>query len=291
MLLARYPEPALQDHVFDVLEQFAAGLSQLTDSAEKRRVGVQPAQAAQRAIRSTAYAHAKQFANTAEALLQPADWHGEDYALRRELCATLAEAEFTGNLARSQDSIADAMSHLRTNLEKAELYDLLIVGQTLEGQYEKAVDSGSAALAMLGIEMKVDDPDVALRDAVAEIDGLMGNVATLLYSSPAPRRADIPGGAADLLTSRSLRRTSASSSSRLHRREDGPHLARRTETPSSRVELRDYGPRSGHRHGHYQRGFEFAQLGHELVDRLGASALRCKAAWPFTVAGARQAAA
>jgi PAS domain S-box-containing protein len=276
-LLSSCPPEELQERLFEIAEQFEAGLEEITEREEKRRVAAIDVQAAQRAIHSMAYASARQFARGALALLQPEDW-GSDYALLRQVYEVLVRAEYlNGSLDRCGELISEALSHLQTDLEKAEFYNLLVVGQTLQGAYENAVESGSKGLALLGMELPTGSCEDAIRAEVEEVDALMGRRAPLellqapLLKDPAQRvlRAILNNiGYPAYVTFPALSQWIATR---------GVVLSlRHGLSKESCQSFAEFGILIGQSLNQCTRAYGFAKLGLKLADRLGAIDIKCK---------------
>ena len=287
MLAARHEDPTQADELFEILEQFAFGRALVTDLVERRTIGVWSLYAAERALRSTAYADARRLARDARLLIGPIDWH-TDYDLSRQLHRTLAEAEFlTGELAASEALIGAALVEIHTPVEKAEFYNLLIVGQTIRGDYAGAVSSGLTALRALGVSLATDDPERGFVLAVAEIDALMaGRSPRDLLALP--RLVDPVYQAAQRILL-DIEVASYIGVIEIYMLIVAKMVKISLVHGNSIESCKNYGIYGlalGDAFGRYRLGHEFAVLGMALVDRLGASSMKCKVHWPYTVATA-----
>jgi len=281
-LLTTSHAPFVPERLFQIAEQFSAGQALIDDPEEGRRVAAIHLQAARRAIQASAYKSAHQFALAAHALLQPADWE-RDYVLQCELHQTLAVAEYlTGNLTRSKELIMATIGRLRTAIEKAELFNLLIIGQTLEGAYTDAIETGRAGLALLGIDLPREDLQSVYRRELGDIDRLMaGRTPDALLSLPLLRDPTYHV-ALEILLNMDV-------PAYIHEPELYPliiatmvriSLEHGNASPSCKA-YTNHGMLLCALFQDYQRGYAFGHLGWQLVDRLGAMAIKCKTALPW----------
>ena len=62
---------------------------------------------------------------------------------------------------------------LHTHLEQAEVLGALVVQQTLSGLYQPAIDTAREALALLGVDIPVQDVDATLSKELGHYEAAM----------------------------------------------------------------------------------------------------------------------
>ncbi|MDY6900767.1 MAG: GAF domain-containing protein, partial [Cyanobacteriota bacterium] len=82
----------------------------------------------------------------------------------------LAEAEYlNGNFERTENLVYDTLKKANSDIEKADLYNLLVVKFTLEGKYEQATTVGKQGLSLLGINIPQDNLQSSIDEHLQEI--------------------------------------------------------------------------------------------------------------------------
>jgi diguanylate cyclase (GGDEF)-like protein/PAS domain S-box-containing protein len=154
LLLENTPREKLEEKIFDILNHLHAGLQWVTrpdDLIDTARLDLL---AARKAKSSAAYPSALEYAAMGVQLLRglPGDSWQNQYELTYELYKEHAEIEYlNGNFDRAQSLIMLTLEKARSNVEKAELYGLLIVMYTLQARYQQAIEVGRNALKLFGI--------------------------------------------------------------------------------------------------------------------------------------------
>ena len=130
----------------------------LLDTQKKFRVARLNLLSGQHSKKNTAYATARQYFNAGIAHLPDNAWEVE-YPLCFSLHKESAEAEYlNGDYQKSQQIIAWLLQKNSPVLCQLELYGMLIYQYTVTADYQKGIDTGRAALQLLGIQL----PDKAL---------------------------------------------------------------------------------------------------------------------------------
>ena len=71
----------------------------------------------------------------------------------------LVEVEYlSGHFETSEALIKDIQPRLQSTLDKVEIYHLLIIQKTLQGQHQEAIALGHQALQLLGSGLPLENP-------------------------------------------------------------------------------------------------------------------------------------
>jgi predicted ATPase len=151
-----------QEHIFELVDHLNEGADLLTDTDERRSLANLNLIAGRKAQQATAYTAARTYFEAGMRMLPNDGWSGQ-YALTFALHLGRAEAEYlSGNFEAAERFIALALEGARTPPEKAEVYRLLIVKNTLQAKYLDAIEAGRNALALLGVDLPRTGLDAAL---------------------------------------------------------------------------------------------------------------------------------
>jgi predicted ATPase/class 3 adenylate cyclase len=201
--------PDLQDSLFDVVNHLNKGRELVTDREERRLLAELNVRAGQRAKESTANQAALDHSSVALELLAPEDWH-HHYRLAFEAHLLGAEARYlTGDFARAEELIHACLEKADNPYDKADVYYLLMLRQTMSSQYDEAIGSARKALGLLdfelphsnlsariaeemggllrhfeasGLESLYDGPDMTARDKLATMK-ILDNLSAPTYVS------------------------------------------------------------------------------------------------------------
>ena len=185
LLLARSTPAEIEERLFDLVGQFALGAALLTDPVERHRVARLHLAAGTKAKASTAYASALSHLAAGARLLAADAWR-TDYELAYALHREMAEVEYlSSNYARSKELIDLVVANARSTLDRAQLYNILIVQYTLLARYRDAIETGREALRLLGVHV----PD---RDFRAAFEAELITYRRLLRGRPLATLADDP---------------------------------------------------------------------------------------------------
>jgi len=174
LLLANISPERRGERIFEIADHLNSGRNLIADESEKVELAILNLTAARKAKDATAYAAARDYLRIGLEIL-PGDIWQESYKLAFTFHKELADAEYlNGNFEESEALIELAFSRAKSDIEKAEIYNILIVQYTLLTKYEQAVKSGLKALQLLGIDLAEDN----LREAVnAELAEAKANLA------------------------------------------------------------------------------------------------------------------
>ncbi len=151
LLLTTLSEQQLEEKIFELVNQLNNGLIYCKkDAKNQHKIAQLNLQAGLKAKNSTAYTAAVSYLNQGISLLAGDCWEHE-YKLSFQLYRQLAEAEYlNGNFERTENLVYDTLKKANSDIEKADLYNLLVVRFTLEGKYEQAIKVGEQGTSFIG---------------------------------------------------------------------------------------------------------------------------------------------
>jgi predicted ATPase/GAF domain-containing protein/serine phosphatase RsbU (regulator of sigma subunit)/tRNA A-37 threonylcarbamoyl transferase component Bud32 len=178
VLLSSTPKELLEEKIFDLVSHCNKAVAATNNKDDFKQFLALNQIAAKRAKSAAAYAPCLEYLKTAEQMIlhiysNPNAVWSEDYKLARDTYLALAEAEYlNGNFEVSEKLISNILKYVKTPLEKAETYKILIVQYSLKAAYKESVDAGLEALALLGINISKGNVDEAIGKEVARIKEL-----------------------------------------------------------------------------------------------------------------------
>jgi predicted ATPase/tRNA A-37 threonylcarbamoyl transferase component Bud32 len=266
------------ERIFELVDHLNVGWELITDEQEKLELLRLNLAAGQKAKDATAYAAASEYLTAGMARLNNKSW-SQYYELTFALHKELAKVEYlNGKFEQSEALIYLTLEQAKSVLEKAELYNLLIVQYTMLAEYDKAIQVGRKALALLGIDLPEEGLKAALEVELAKARENLGD-------------RDI----ASLLAEPEMTLLEKKAAVKLLMNIDPPAYFYNQELYAvivlkmANISLK-YGPVSesakgyttygiilGSVLGDYQSGYEFAQLGLKLSERFNDLAQKSKA--------------
>ena len=182
LLMANLNPEEQEDRIFELVDHLNLGRELMRDDQEKVELAALNLEAGKKAKDATAYAAAKQYLTVGLEVLPGNVWE-DYYDLAFALHHQRADVEYlNGNFEESEALINLTLAKTKSDLEKAEIYNLLIVQYTLRTKYQEAVQTGRKALAMLGIDLPESDLKRVRDIELAESQKNLGNkeIASLL---------------------------------------------------------------------------------------------------------------
>ncbi len=158
LLLENLGGRKLEKRLFDVTDQLNRAKDLITDNGKRAELAGLNLDAALKAKASAAYRPAAAYLEKGCSLLGENAWkthYSLCYALHRE------RAEVTylaGSFETARKLIGKLMERADSNMEKAEVLNLLIVQETMSARYEDALSAGRKALLHLGIDLPGENP-------------------------------------------------------------------------------------------------------------------------------------
>jgi PAS domain S-box-containing protein len=152
-LLAGIKSVDLDEHLFDVANQFNRGAALLIDRDEKAQVATIDLRAGRKAKASAAYASACAYFIAGMALLDESDWDSQ-YELAFNLWLERAECEFlSGNFEKARPLIDELLLRAAAKVDRAAVYYLRILLHTVKSENTQAVDTALTCLRLFGIDL------------------------------------------------------------------------------------------------------------------------------------------
>lgn len=175
MLLERTPVEYRSERIFELVDHMNVGRSLITEHEEILELAQLNLEAGKRAKDATAFVAASQYLKEAMSHLPDNIWqldHNFAFALYKER----ADVEYlNGNFAESEALTSEVLSQVDSDFEKAEIYNILLIQNTLRGQYQKAVEVGRIALGLLGIELPTEHLDRVIPQELEKAGQALGN--------------------------------------------------------------------------------------------------------------------
>jgi len=186
VLLAALRDPDHDELVFDVVRHLDAAAPRITDPAERLRLADLNLRAGRRARQATAYAAARALLRCGIELLPARAWHDAydlSFALHREC---MAAEHLDARYADAERRSAPLIAHARSDREKAQIYLLLVGLETSRGENRRALETGRAGLALLGLALPARGSQLAVAGRLAALQlRLLGRSAADLAGLPA----------------------------------------------------------------------------------------------------------
>lgn len=183
LLLANISPEQRLERIFELVDHLNIGWQLLANESEKIELANLNILAAHKAKDSLAYGAAREYLRTTLDNLSINIWQS-NYNLAFTLHKKLAELDYLiGNFVESQSLIEIVVTQAKSALEKAEVYNMLIVQYTLLMKYEEAIQAGLKALRWLGFDLPETDWLTAVDRELAEARANLVNreVAALIH--------------------------------------------------------------------------------------------------------------
>ena len=162
LLLKQTKEEDLLEKIFHITDQLDFATELIKDKKEKQELAKLNLKAGQKAKASTAYDSAVKYLNIGVNLLESDTWKTQ-YDLTFPLYIELAECKYlNGNFEESEHLFEILLKNAKTNLEKADIYNLKIILYTNQGKYNEVIKLGRDALKLLGINIPPDPSQLAI---------------------------------------------------------------------------------------------------------------------------------
>ncbi len=168
MLLAHSSEDTRSEKLFEIVDHLNQSRVLIIDETEKIELATLNLDAGTKAKDATAYAAAQEYFLAGRECLNSTSWL-EYYDLTLNLYLELANVEFLiGNFEGSEELIALILTKVKTPLQKAEVYNLLLLQYTMMAKYQDVIETGRKALKELGIDLPDSDLEDALQVELAQ---------------------------------------------------------------------------------------------------------------------------
>ena len=152
-LLKNIKPDGVEDRVFDIVSRLNFSRELITDPAEKYELATLNHIAGKKAKTSTAYETARNHFKTGLELLTEDRWT-IDYDLALSLSLERAECEYLiGNFEASEALFEKIIDNVKTNMEKARVYNTKIPMYQIRGRASEAVEIGLKAIQLMGMKL------------------------------------------------------------------------------------------------------------------------------------------
>ncbi|MEG4349300.1 AAA family ATPase [Microcoleus sp. LAD1_D3] len=153
LLLQQYADNALEENIFDIVNQLNIGLEFITQESEKNELANFNLIAGRKAKAATAYEAAVRYLNVGLELLPESSWQVH-YELMRDIHLETLEVEYLNiNFEQAQKLSDIVLLQTKTVLEKIKVYELKIPFYLSQNQPQKALDTALQLLKKLGISL------------------------------------------------------------------------------------------------------------------------------------------
>lgn len=175
LLLQNTHEDALEENVFDIVNQLNIGVEFITAQQEKYKLAELNLIAGRKAKAASAYEAAVTQLRVGLKLLAKNSWQS-NYDLTLALYVEAVEAEYLNtNYERSETLAEVVLQQATTLLEKVKVYELQIQCYMAQNQMLKAIDTGLQVLDMLGVSLSNEADDggfVVELPSLADLDNI-----------------------------------------------------------------------------------------------------------------------
>ncbi len=153
LLLEKTANLALEDNIFDIVNQLNRGVFFITSESEKEELANLNLMAGRKSKAATAYEPAARYLNIGLKLLAETGWERQ-YDLTLALHVEAVEAEYLRtNFERAALLAEIVLERAKTLLEKVRVYELKIQFYNAQNQMLKALDIGLQVLELLGVSL------------------------------------------------------------------------------------------------------------------------------------------
>ncbi len=169
LLLEKTPKEALEENIFDMVNQLNVGVELLGSRAQRDELAQLNLIAGKKAKAATAYEAAVKYLKVGLELLAEDSWESQ-YELALALHVEATEAEYLNtNFARSRYLSEIVLQRAATLLDTVKVYEILIQFYIAQNQMRSALDTGVKVLEILGIPLETHLPaDLT----IAQLDAL-----------------------------------------------------------------------------------------------------------------------
>lgn len=153
LLLQKTPESAIEDNIFDIVNQLNIGVELITNSAEKERLAALNLIAGRKAKAATAYEAAVRYLSVGLGLLTASSWQC-NYDITLNLHVEAVEAEYiTTHYDRAKQLADIVLENASDPLEKVKVYETIVQFYIDQNRMPEAITTAIAALKLLGVSL------------------------------------------------------------------------------------------------------------------------------------------
>jgi predicted ATPase/serine phosphatase RsbU (regulator of sigma subunit)/tRNA A-37 threonylcarbamoyl transferase component Bud32 len=185
LLLKNTPAEALEDKVFEIVEHFNQSLELSRLEAERIEIAKLNLLAGQKAKMATAYSAALNYLSKGQACLIENSWENE-YDLTLSLFTEAAEAAYLSGDFKQMAALAKiVLEEVRTLSDEVEICEIQILACVAQNQLQQAIEIALFFLKRLGITIPLLPTEQEIGDALQEIQ-------TALSDQSIPSLIDLP---------------------------------------------------------------------------------------------------
>ncbi len=152
-ILAKTPEPNIEERIFDIANHFNFGRSLIQDETERITICRVNMAGGKKAKSATAYGPAVRYLRAAIELLPRDPWQTQ-YELTYNIYTELADSEGLNSNYKESHQIVDlALKNTRTTLEKTRLYEIKIRNYNGQSELVNAIETAREILKLLGVSL------------------------------------------------------------------------------------------------------------------------------------------
>jgi predicted ATPase/serine phosphatase RsbU (regulator of sigma subunit)/tRNA A-37 threonylcarbamoyl transferase component Bud32 len=165
LLLANTKADDLEEHRFDIVNQFNEGISLVTEKTEKVKLVELNLKAGTKAKAATAYQPAFDYLQIGLGLLSENAWDSY-YELILNLHNETAETAYlTGHFEKAQQLSENVLQNAKNVLDKIKVYEIQIQFYAAQNKHPEAVELGLQVVELLGISLRQSPPaDVKIEE-------------------------------------------------------------------------------------------------------------------------------
>ncbi|MDJ0835124.1 MAG: AAA family ATPase [Acidobacteriota bacterium] len=190
LLLERLDRKEQEEHLFEIVDHLNAGWSLIETQKERMELAMLNLSAARRTRKATAYDEARRYLeigyDSLLACYTVQDAWETHYEMTLALHVERADAEYlTRNFEQAERFLELAVEGARTPVEKAKIYSHLVVQYTMEGRYQEAVAWGVRALALLNVDIDLENAEAGFMEDLQAIQAVMesgGDISALVHA-------------------------------------------------------------------------------------------------------------
>ncbi|MDB6171658.1 MAG: Protein kinase [Chthoniobacteraceae bacterium] len=150
-LVARLNRAAIEEAVFEIVNQFNRNLELITDNGEKELLRKLNFLAGKKAKAAIAYASARSYLAQSIALLPQEAW-SMHYEETFQIHLERSECEYLlGNFERADDFFNSILENARSNVDRARVYRLRLRLYEVSGRYDDGMKAAFEALGLFGV--------------------------------------------------------------------------------------------------------------------------------------------
>lgn len=155
-ILKMTEEKDLLNKIYFLVNQMNFGIGLVGSPDERKKLSRLNLMAGEKAKGSIAYASAINYFRIAMDLLPESCW-ADNYRLAYSIYFQCAECEYLmGNFDEAKSLFDSVIDNAKSNIDRANVYNSLILLFTSIGEIEKAVDTGIYALKMFGVRIPIE---------------------------------------------------------------------------------------------------------------------------------------